>query len=187
MLNVWGMVTRGTNDVGVQGPDEAVDTYTATGVSCDMRGRTLGARFRGPVWDADRGRKMTMHVSRSTTGYADTRRRLLEGIETRGLPVFARIDHAAGAREAGLELAPEEVVLFGNPQAGTPLMQRDPRIGVELPLRMLVWEDADGAAVGYNDPLDLVARYDVEPNRATLEAMSRLLATLASEAAEGAQ
>jgi len=126
-----------------------------------------------------------MEVSRSTTDYADTLRRLLEGIESRGLTVFARIDHAASAREAGLELAPEEVVLLGNPRAGTPLMQHDPRIGVELPLRMLVWEDADGASVGYNDPLDLAAHYDLEPNRATLEAMSSLLASLAREAAGG--
>ena len=124
-----------------------------------------------------------MHVTRSASGYDDTVRSLLEGIEGRGLTVFGRIDHAAGAREAGLELAPEEVVLFGNPKSGTPLMQRDPRIGVELPLRMLVWEDADGVAVGYNDPLDLAASYDVEPSRSTLEAMSSLLATVANRAA----
>jgi uncharacterized protein (DUF302 family) len=125
----------------------------------------------------------TVLVTRSTSGYAETTRRLIEAIASRGLTVFARIDHAAAASAAGLELAAEEVFLFGNPQAGTPLMQSDPRIGVELPLRMLVWEDGDGALLGYNDPRELAARYDVEPHHGTLETMSALLAALATEAA----
>jgi uncharacterized protein (DUF302 family) len=125
----------------------------------------------------------TVVVTRSTSGYAETTRRLIEAITSRGLTVVARIDHAAAASTAGLELAPEEVVLFGNPRAGTPLMQSDPRIGVELPLRMLVWEDGDGALLGYNDPRELAARYDVEPHHETLEMMSALLAALATEAA----
>ena len=82
-----------------------------------------------------------------------------------------------------MELPPEEVVVFGNPRAGTPLMQSDPQIGVELPLRMLVWEERDGAQLGYNDPLELAERYEVQENRATLETMSALLAALAAEAA----
>jgi uncharacterized protein (DUF302 family) len=124
-----------------------------------------------------------MLLTRSTFGYAETATRLLEAITSRGLIVFARIDHSAAASEAGLDLAAEQVVLFGNPRAGTPLMQSDPRIGVELPLRMLVWEDADGALLGYRDPRELAARYDVEPHHATLEMMSGLLAALAKEAA----
>jgi uncharacterized protein (DUF302 family) len=122
-------------------------------------------------------------VTRSALGYADTVSRLIEGITSRGLTVFARVDHAAAATEAGLDLAAEEVVFFGNPRAGTPLMQSDPRVGVELPLRMLAWEDHDGTLLGYNDPLELAARYDVEQHRATLEMMSALLAALAADAA----
>jgi uncharacterized protein (DUF302 family) len=110
-------------------------------------------------------------------------RRLIEAITSRGLSLFARIDHAAAASGAGLELGAEEVVLFGNPVAGTPLMQSDPRIGIELPLRMLVWEDGEGAALGYNDPVELAGRYDVEQHRVTLEMMSGLLAALAADAA----
>jgi uncharacterized protein (DUF302 family) len=110
-------------------------------------------------------------------------RRLISAITSRGLTVFAQIDHAAAAAEAGLKLAPEGVVLFGNPRGGTPLMQSDPRIGVELPLRMLVWQDSDGALLGYNDPRELSGRYDVEPHHATLENMSALLAALATDAA----
>jgi uncharacterized protein (DUF302 family) len=99
------------------------------------------------------------------------------------LTVFGQIDHAAAASEAGFELAAEEVVLFGNPRAGTPLMQSDPRVGVELPLRMLVWEDPEGTLLGYNDPLELAGRYDVAKHSATLEMMSALLAALAADAA----
>jgi uncharacterized protein (DUF302 family) len=124
-----------------------------------------------------------MVVRRSSSGYAETLERLLEAISSRSLAVFAEIDHAAGAHEAGLELPPEQVVVFGNPRAGTPLMQADPRIGIELPLRMLVWQGADGVELGYTDPRDLADRYEVEDLRPTLEAMSQLLAALASEAA----
>jgi len=122
-------------------------------------------------------------VTRSKVGYADTVSRLIEAITNRGLTVFAQIDHAAAASEASLELAAEEVVLFGNPRVGTPLMQSDPRVGVELPLRMLVWEDPDGTLLGYTDPLELAGRYGVEQHRATLEMMSALLASLAADAA----
>jgi uncharacterized protein (DUF302 family) len=93
-----------------------------------------------------------MLVTRSRSGYAETVSRLIAAITSRGLTVLGQIDHAAAANEVGLELPPEEVVLFGNPRAGTPPMQSDPRIGVEFPLRMLVWEDRDGALLGYNDP-----------------------------------
>ena len=130
----------------------------------------------------DKRNNGTVLVTRSRFGYADTLNRLIGAIKRRGLTVFGQIDHAGAARAAGLELAAEEVVLFGNPRAGTPLMQSDPRIGVELPLRMLVWEDPDGTLAGYNDPLNLAARYDVEQHRPTLEMMSALLAALAADA-----
>src|SRR3954468_19735584 len=102
-----------------------------------------------------------MVTKRSASGYDETVRRLVEAVERRGLTLFARIDHAAAAREAGLELADEQVVLFGNPRAGTPLMQSDPRIGVELPLRILIWADASGVLLGYRDPRELAGPYDI--------------------------
>ncbi len=163
--------------------------------------RRLGVRHagRGPSADlvcggapAHRGRAgpvcqaTGVIVAASAHDHAETVRRLLAALGERGLTVFARIDHAAAAREAGLELAEEQVVVFGNARAGTPLMQDDPRIGIELPLRMLVWSDADGGAhVGYTDPRELGARYDVAAHAATLEAMAELLAALA-QAASGA-
>ena len=82
-----------------------------------------------------------------------------------------------------MELADEVVVVFGNPRAGTPLMQQDPRIGIELPLRVLVWDDSGTAMVGYNDPRDLSRSYDVSQPATTLDAMSSLLADIAHEAA----
>jgi uncharacterized protein (DUF302 family) len=122
-------------------------------------------------------------VKRSTSGYRETVGRLSEAIERRGLTVFGRIDHAAAARESGLELADEEVVVFGNPRAGTPLMQSDPRIGIQLPLRILVWADAEGVLLGYRDPREFAADYDVAQHESTLEQMATLLAELSGEAA----
>jgi uncharacterized protein (DUF302 family) len=123
-------------------------------------------------------------TKRSASGYGETVDRLVDAIESRGLTVFARIDHAAAAREAGLELADEQVVLFGNPRAGTPLMQSDPRIGVELPLRILVWADADGVLLGYRDPRELAGPYDIAAeHQAILDQMATLLGALADEAA----
>jgi uncharacterized protein (DUF302 family) len=123
-----------------------------------------------------------MIVAHSERGYAATLAALLEAIEGNGLRVFAQIDHAAAAREVDLELADEEVVVFGSPLAGTPLMRSDPRIGLELPLRMLAWSDGEAAFVGYDDPRRLLDRYDVEAHAQTLEQMAQLLAALADEA-----
>jgi uncharacterized protein (DUF302 family) len=108
--------------------------------------------------------------------------RLLAAIDARGLTVFATIDHADAARSVGLELAEERVVVFGSPQSGTPLMRSDPRIGIELPLRILVWEDGDVALLGYHDPRELSRRYDVVAHQPTLEHMATLLAGLVAEA-----
>jgi uncharacterized protein (DUF302 family) len=122
-------------------------------------------------------------TKRSAYGYRETVARVIDAIEGRGLTLFARVDHAAAAREAGLELADEQVVLFGNPRAGTPLMQSDPRIGVELPLRILIWADATGVLLGYHDPRELSGSYDIAAEQPILEQMARLLAGLADEVA----
>ena len=123
-------------------------------------------------------------VKRSAFGYGETVSRLIDAIEGRGLTLFARIDHAGAAREAGLELADEQVVLFGAPRAGTPLMQSDPRIGVELPLRILVWADPDGVLLGYRDPRELGGSYDIAAeHQPILDQMATLLGQLADEAA----
>jgi uncharacterized protein (DUF302 family) len=121
-------------------------------------------------------------VTRSASDYATTTARLVESIERRGLRIFARIDHAAAAHDVGLDLANEQVFIFGDPRGGTPLMVDDPRVGIELPLRILVWEDDHGAALAYRDPRELAGHYAVAEHRPTLEAMAGLLQGLSSEA-----
>ncbi len=115
--------------------------------------------------------------------HGETMHRLADAVARRDLTVFARIDHAAGAREAGLELPEEQVLIFGSPKAGTGLMQSDPKVGIELPLRILVWAQTDAVHLGYNDPRELADGYALHSQRATLDAMSELLADLVAEAA----
>ena len=88
----------------------------------------------------------------------------LEGVvKQRGLSVFARIDHAAGAAKIGKILRPTEVLIFGNPQGGTPFMECAQSVGIDLPLKALVWEDeAAQVWLGYNDPEYLAKRHDVQ-------------------------
>jgi uncharacterized protein (DUF302 family) len=115
----------------------------------------------------------------------ETMDRLVAAVTARGAAVVARIDHAAGASAVGLTLPPTEALVFGNPRAGTPLMQTAQTIGVDLPLRALVWRDASGATlVGYNDPRWLAGRHGAEVgNAAILKAMADFLAAVADEAA----
>jgi uncharacterized protein (DUF302 family) len=89
----------------------------------------------------------------SSHDFATTLERLTAALEAKGVRVFAQIDHAAGATSAGLELRPTTLVVFGNPVAGTPLMQAAQTVGIDLPLKALVWQDAQGAVhLTYNDP-----------------------------------
>lgn len=80
----------------------------------------------------------------------------------RGLTVFARIDHAAGAAKVGKTLRPTQLLIFGNPKAGTPFMQCSQTVAIDLPLKALVWEDESGQVwVGYNDPTYIAARHEI--------------------------
>jgi len=97
---------------------------------------------------------------RSSHDFATTLERLLAALAGKGITVFARIDHAAGAAGVGLHLPPTTVVVFGNPTAGTPLMQAGQTAGIDLPLKALVWQDARGAvSLSYNDPVWIAARH----------------------------
>jgi uncharacterized protein (DUF302 family) len=109
--------------------------------------------------------------------------RLREALDAHGLELFARIDHAAGARLADVELEPDVLLIFGQTSVGTPLMQADPRAGIELPLRMLIWQDGDGTYVGYLDPRELANRYDLDGHQETLERQAAVLAEVAAAAA----
>lgn len=89
--------------------------------------------------------------------------RLEAGLKQRSILVFARIDFSGDAARAGLHMRPEQMLIFGNPKAGTPLMLQVPAAGLDLPLKALAWEDADAKVwVAYNDPQYIVRRYGIE-------------------------
>jgi uncharacterized protein (DUF302 family) len=114
--------------------------------------------------------------------------RLEAALRASGAAIFARIDHAAGAASVGESLRPTEVLIFGNPKAGTPLMQAEQTIGIDLPLKVLAWRDAAGAAwLSYNDPHWLAARHGVAESGATTVAqMTAMLQRLTANAAGAA-
>ena len=88
--------------------------------------------------------------------------RLQAEIRAQGMTVFARIDHAAGAAEVGLTLRPTELIIFGNARGGTPLMQAVQTVGIDLPLKALVWEDASGKTwLSYNEPGWIAQRHSI--------------------------
>jgi uncharacterized protein (DUF302 family) len=91
---------------------------------------------------------------------ATTIERLESLLKERGVMVFARIDFSGDAARAGLTMLPEQMLIFGSPKAGTPLMQSVPAVGLDLPLKALVWQDASGQTqVAYNDPQYIIRRH----------------------------
>jgi len=118
----------------------------------------------------------------------ETMKRLETEVKAKGLTVFARIDHAAGAAEVGLSLRPTELLIFGNAKGGTPLMQAVQTMGIDLPLKILIWQDEAGNTwLSYNDPSWLAKRHRANPNvEATVTALTGALDVLA-KAATGAQ
>ncbi len=115
---------------------------------------------------------------------AETLTRLEAALQAKGITVFARIDHAAGAAQAGMSLRPTMLVVFGNPAAGTPLMQADQRVGLDLPLKVLIWEDeAHKAWLSYRDPAWLETEYGLGATRSSaVRSLSAALAALARAA-----
>jgi uncharacterized protein (DUF302 family) len=121
---------------------------------------------------------------RSGNGPEETMNRFEAAVRAQGLTVFAQVDHAAGAAAVGLSLRPTEVLLFGNARGGTPLMEAVQTIGIDLPLKVLVWQGAAGETwLSYNDPAWLARRHGVgqEPD-AAVASMTGLLQALATAA-----
>jgi uncharacterized protein (DUF302 family) len=121
---------------------------------------------------------------RSRRDPAQTLDRLEASIASHGMTIFARIDHAAGAREAGMELRPTTVVIFGVAKAGTPLMAMSQSVGLELPLKALVWQDESGQTfVSYDDPAWLVRRFSLpEAAKPIAEKMQAAVAAVVADA-----
>jgi uncharacterized protein (DUF302 family) len=126
-----------------------------------------------------------MTAAASSYGPKETMERLAAAVTRRGIGIVACIDHAAAAAKVGLKLRPTEVLIFGDPKAGTPLMQTAQTMGIDLPLKALVWQDGDGKTwLAYNDPEWLARRHDAD--RGTdriLGAMTEALSEVAREAA----
>jgi uncharacterized protein (DUF302 family) len=121
----------------------------------------------------------------SAFGAKATLDRLASEVERRGMTVFARVDHAAGAKTAGLELRPTELLIFGAAKGGTALMQADQTMGIDLPLKALAWEDAEGKSwLAYEDPAAIAGRHGLGDAVApTIAAMTATLKAVAGAAA----
>jgi uncharacterized protein (DUF302 family) len=120
----------------------------------------------------------------SSHAVAATIDRLAAGVTAKGMTVFARIDHAKGAHDVGLELRPTELLIFGNARAGTPLMQVQQTAGIDLPLKALAWEDAAGKVwLSFNDPEWIAARHGIAAGGAASRAMAAALAAVTATAA----
>jgi uncharacterized protein (DUF302 family) len=103
----------------------------------------------------------------------------LEGIlQAKGVKLFALVDHSGEAEKAGMQMYPTKLAIFGNPKAGTPLMIASPSVAIDLPMKVLIWEDAEGKVwISYNSPVYLQARHSLPPeliqNIAIVEALAR--------------
>jgi uncharacterized protein (DUF302 family) len=110
--------------------------------------------------------------------------RLTTVLKDKGITPAARIDHAAAAKAAGLELKPTEVLLFGNPKLGTPLMQSNRHVAIDLPMRVLVWEDDAGKVwIGYTPPSALKTRYKLDGRDEILKTLAGALGAFTDAAA----
>jgi uncharacterized protein (DUF302 family) len=124
---------------------------------------------------------------RSKFGPKETMDRLEAEIRAKGMKVFARIDHASGATEAGLELRPTELIIFGNARGGTPLMQSVQTVGIDLPLKALVWEDASGTTwLSYNEPSWIVQRHNIPNAEPIVSKLTAALSAMSRKATENA-
>lgn len=113
----------------------------------------------------------------------ETADKLENVLNQKGMTVFKRVNHTEGAKKAGLDLRPTELVIFGNPKVGTPLMQCAQTVAIDLPQKALIWEDADGQVwLGYNEPEFLRERHDIEGCDAVLKKIEGALGKFAEAA-----
>ena len=117
-------------------------------------------------------------VKVSRHSYADTVAQLESTIAKAGGTVFATIDQSAAAEAVGMTLRPTTLIVFGNPKGGTPLMAAFPLVALDLPLRVVVWEDEGRVSVAYTPPQAFVERYDLKGQDNTISAMSHQLEAL---------
>jgi len=125
----------------------------------------------------------TMVTKKSAHSVQATLDRLETALKEAGISIAARIDHATAADSVGLSLRPTQVLIFGNPKLGTPLMQIDQRIGIDLPLKVLAWEDDRGLTwLAYNEPTDIAANHAAMGRAEITATMAAALDTLTDKA-----
>lgn len=123
------------------------------------------------------------HMKISRYSYVETIARISAAIVAAGSTIFATIDQAAAAETAGLTLRPTTLLIFGNPKAGTALMDANPLVGLELPLKFIIWDDARVVRVGYAAMSELTARYGLTGKEAILATMDGALERLSNSIA----
>lgn len=124
-----------------------------------------------------------MIIKKSSHSVKVTLDRLEAALKEKGITVAARWDHAGAAKGVGMPLRPMEVLIFGNPRLGTPLMQSNPRAGADLPLKVLAWEDEKGQVwVGYTKADALAARYDIRNQGEVVKKIAGALDGLTNQA-----
>lgn len=113
----------------------------------------------------------------------DTMDRLQAAVEGAGARVAARVDHAAAADTVGIELAPNQLLIFGNPRIGSPIFAENPEAGLDLPIRVLVYENSDGQTIiAYHDPAALAESFGLSPDMQSFQMMTGALANLTGAA-----
>ena len=120
----------------------------------------------------------------SSFGPKETMDRLAAEVKSKGLTVFARVDHTAGAADVGMKLRPTELLIFGNAKGGTPLMQAEQSVGIDLPLKALVYQDAAGKVwLAYDNPSWIAQRHGLGAGvAATVQALTKALDAFATQA-----
>jgi uncharacterized protein (DUF302 family) len=122
-------------------------------------------------------------VKSSAFSVSETVTRLVAAVEGAGANVFAVVDHAKGAKSVGEDMAPATVVIFGNPALGTAPLLVNPVIGLDLPLKVLIWDEDGSTKITYLDPQALKSRYDIEGADNTFVKMAGALKNLTDKAA----
>jgi len=142
-----------------------------------------------PVFSLSAGNRGTadadgLVTSMSPYAFEETVQRIEAEVRARGLKMFAAIDHRAGAKEAGLGLPSTITLIFGNPRVGTPLMHCERRVAIDLPQKLLIWQEADGVHVAYNDPRWLARRHGIDGCEALLDKIASVLSSITDAAIE---
>ena len=123
-------------------------------------------------------------IKDSNNSVSDTADKLVKIIEGAPPKLFARVDHAAGAKSVDMELADSTLIIFGAPQIGTPIMQQNILAGLDLPIRVLIWDDNGQTKIGYLDPEALKARYAIDGAEKAFAGMTGAIAKMTDGAAK---